>query len=106
LKEIVEMTSNAPARDFLFPRLTALLNEAEASGIPRDVAVAVLIDLVTSPGFDTAAPDPQADSEPRNLWQHGPDSVELVPGLPNLPRPIGQHDEADFVKPFGWLEPS
>jgi hypothetical protein len=56
------MATEAPARGFLLPRLTALVNEAEASGIPRDVAVAVLIDLVTSPGFDTAEPDPHADS--------------------------------------------
>jgi hypothetical protein len=100
------MESNSPARDFLLPRLTALVNEAEASGLAREVAVAVLIDLVTSPGFDTAAPDPKADSEPLNLWQHGPDSVELVPGSANPPRPVDARDEADFVKPFGWFEPS
>lgn len=100
------MASSAPARDFLLPRLTALVNEAEANGIARDVAVAVLIDLVTSPGFDTAEPDPKADSEPRNLWQRGQDSIVLVPGQPNLPPAIDARDEADFVKPFGWFEPS
>jgi hypothetical protein len=100
------MASNAPARDYLLPRLTALVTEAEASGIAREVAVAVLIDLVTSPGFDTAAPDPKADSEPRNLWQHGANSVALVPGLANLPDAVDARDEADFVKPFGWFEPS
>ena len=45
------MNSMSPARDFLLPRLTALVDEAVASGIAGDVAVAVLIDLVTSPGF-------------------------------------------------------
>jgi hypothetical protein len=100
------MANEAPARSFLLPRLTALVKEAEESGIPRDVAVAVLIDLVTSPGFDTAEPDPHADSEPRTIWQRDRDSLVLVPGDPNLPRPIDARDEADFVKPIGWFEPS
>lgn len=95
-----------PAHEFLLPRLSALVNEAEASGIARDVAVAVLIDLVTSPGFDTAAPDPKADSEPRTLWHRGPDSVVLVAGVANKPLPVDARDEADFVKPFGSMEPS
>ena len=43
------MASDSPARDFLLPRLSALVDEAVAHGFARDVAVAVLIDLVTSP---------------------------------------------------------
>lgn len=54
------MTSASPVHNYLLPRLTGLVNEAVATGIERDVAVAVLIDLVTSPEFDTAAPDPKA----------------------------------------------
>jgi hypothetical protein len=45
--------------------------------------VAVLIDLVTSPDFDTAAPDPKADSQPHNLWERDQNSVVLVPGSSN-----------------------
>jgi hypothetical protein len=100
------MASNSPARDFLLPRLTDLVDEAVASGIAREVAVAVLIDLVTSPVFDTAAPDPKADSEPHNLWHRGPDSVVLIAGNASQPQPVDARDEADFVKPFGWWEPS
>lgn len=100
------MAHDLPARDFLLPRLTALLEAAVAAGIDRDVAVAVLIDLVTSPRFDTAAPDPKADSEPHNLWQRNADSVVLVAGTSNAPRPVDARDEADFVKPFSGLEPS
>jgi hypothetical protein len=100
------MANDTSAHEFLLPRLTALVDEAVASGIAREVAVAVLIDLVTSPGFDTAAPDPLADSEPRTLWQRGPDSVVLVAGIPPQPRPVDARDQADFVKPFGWGEPS
>lgn len=58
------MTSDTPAQDFLLPRLRALLQEAEARGIARDVAVAVLSDLITGPDFNTAQPDPLGDSEP------------------------------------------
>ena len=58
------MTSQTPAHDFLLPRLSALIDEAAAHDIPRDVAVAVLIDLVTGPAFNDAAPDPTADSQP------------------------------------------
>jgi hypothetical protein len=98
------MTTESPARDFLLPRLTALVQEAETSGIARDVAVAVLIDLVTSPSFDTAEPDPGADSDPHTLWTRDQDSIVLVAGQPSLPRPIDARDEADFVKPVGWSE--
>jgi hypothetical protein len=100
------MASNSPARDFLLPRLTALVQEAVASGIAREVAVAVLIDLVTSPSFDTAAPDPKADSAPRSPWERGSESVVWGAGLASEPRPVGARDEADFVRPFGPMEPS
>jgi hypothetical protein len=106
IKETVAMVSQAPARDFLLPRLAALVRDAQAAGIARDVAVAVLIDLVTSPDFDVAAPDPSADSEPHDTWQRDQDSIVVAPGVSNQPRPIGAQDEADFVKPFGWFEPS
>ena len=98
--------SDIPVHDFLLPRLTALVDEAVASGISREVAVAVLINLITSPGFDAAAPDPQADSAPHDMWQRGPRSVVLVAGMPRMARPIDSRDEADVVKPFGGLEPS
>ena len=100
------MASKSPVHDFLLPRLTALVNETVASGVSRDVAVAVLIDLVTSPTFDTAAPSPDADSEPHDLWKRGPDSVVLVAGQAGQPPAIDARDEADFVKPIGWFEPS
>jgi hypothetical protein len=100
------MANDSPARDFLLPRLTALVREAVAAGVARDVAVAVLIDLVTSPGFDTAVPDPKADSDPRDLWRRDASSVVLVAGRASEPLPIGATDEADFVRPFGPMEPS
>ena len=97
------MASNSPAHDFLLPRLQAMVNEAVATGIPRDVAVAVLIDLVTSPRFDTALPDPRQDDAPPVHWDRGPDSVVLVNGIsPTGPTPADARDEADFVKPIGW----
>ena len=52
------MPSNTPLHDFTRPRVIALLNDACGLGFPRDAVVAVLIDIVTAPDFDTAAPDP------------------------------------------------
>jgi len=99
--------TDAPAHDFLLPRLTALLDETVARGIAREVAVAVMIDLVTSPQFDTAAPDPTADSAPHPVWNRGPDSVVLVNGVsPQGPHNPAAQDEADFIKPIPWFGPS
>ncbi len=95
------MSSNTPVRDFLLPRLTALVAEAEAQGFQRQVAVAVLIDLITAPDFDTAAPDPRDDSEPRPDYERHPDDPPMVHGIvPNGPPAIGAQDEADFVRPL------
>jgi hypothetical protein len=100
------MTTDSPVHDFLLPRLTALVDATVAAGFARDVAVAVLIDLVTSPGFDTATPDPDADSEAHADYQREP-GIVLVHGMVPLgPLPIDAQDEADFVKPFGPLTPS
>jgi hypothetical protein len=101
------MESDTPVHDFLRPRVMRLVEDAVASGITREVAVAVLIDLVTSPAFDTAAPDPASDSEPHNLWNRGPDSVVLVGGSnPGGPPAIDAQDQADFVKPLNPFYPS
>ena len=101
------MTTDSPARDFLLPRLTALVNEATATGIARDVAVAVLIDIVTSPRFDTAAPSPMDDSAPHQQWHRDENSIVLVDGtIAKGPTAPDAQDEADFVKPIGWFTPS
>jgi hypothetical protein len=95
------MTSNSPARDFLLPRLATLVDEAVAAGFAREVAVAVLIDLVTSPQFDTAVTDPTEDSAPHPLWDRTAESVVLVSGMsPKGPPDLDARDEADFVKPI------
>ncbi len=65
------MSTATPAHDFLLPRLTALLADAEQGGIARDVAVAVLIDIVTGNGFNLAVPDPKDDTEPGRQPDYG-----------------------------------
>ncbi|MEA2737991.1 MAG: hypothetical protein QOH05_1298 [Acetobacteraceae bacterium] len=100
------MTSDAPVHDFLLPRLHALIDGAVATGVAREVAVAVLIDLVTSPDFDTAAPDPKADSAPHPDYQREPGVVMIHGMVPQGPLPIGAQDEADFIKPFDPFSPS
>ncbi len=95
--------SSTPARDFLLPRLTALVDAAVAEGFDRQVAVAVLIDLVTAPAFDTAAPDPTADSAAHPDYARSPDDPILIDGAAlNGPPAIGAQDEADFVRPLRW----
>ena len=44
--------TDTPAHDWLRPRLQRLVAEAEAAGIERSIAVAVLTDLVTGEAFD------------------------------------------------------
>jgi hypothetical protein len=73
------VTDPTPGHDFLLPRLTALVAEAQAAGIAHDVAVAVLTDLITGPGFNNAIADPNADSEPhRERERNGADTESLL----------------------------
>lgn len=96
------MPSETPVHDFLLPRITALVNEAMALGIQRDVAVVVLIDIVTAPRFNTAAPGADADAAPNPDYERSPDVV-LVHGVSIAAPPvIGGQDEADFVRPARW----
>lgn len=80
-----------------------MVDKAVAHGFAQEVAVAVLIDLVTSPPFKTAAPDPMDDLAPQPMWEPGPDSVVLVGGT-NIggPTPPDAQDEANFLRPPGW----
>lgn len=49
------MLMNAPApHDWYQPKLEALVAEAEAAGIARDVSVAVITDLINGPAFSQA----------------------------------------------------
>lgn len=43
--------------EWLLPKLTALVDEAAAAGIARDVSVAVIDDLINAPPFNTAPPE-------------------------------------------------
>jgi hypothetical protein len=97
------MADATPVRDFLLPRLSALVDDATAHGLARQVVVAVLIDLITAPGFDNAAPDPLADSAPHPDYERSPDDPVMIHGVvPNGPPAIGAQDEADFVMPARW----
>jgi hypothetical protein len=44
--------TETPLHDWIKPKLTALLAEAEQAGFNRDAAVAVIIDLITGPAFN------------------------------------------------------
>ena len=97
------MTSSTPAHDYMLPRITALVAEAIKSGIARDVAVAVLTDILTAPEFDTAVPDPQTDSAPHQDWERSPDDPVVIDGMrPSTAPALGAQEAADFVRPLRW----
>ena len=53
--------ASSPARDWLRPKLLALLAEADGAGFARDVTVAVLIDLVTGTEFNLPTQNHEPD---------------------------------------------
>lgn len=97
------MPSNTPIHDFVRPRILSLLDEVVARGHPRDAGVAVLIDIVTAPDFDTAAPDPGADSAPHRDYDRSPDVVVVDNQVVSPLHQPGERDEADFIKPVDWF---
>lgn len=52
--------TDTPVHDWLRPKLAELVQQAERVGFERDVVVAVLTDLITTPPYE--APDPVQDS--------------------------------------------
>ena len=44
--------ASTPAHEWLLPKLLALIAEAEQTGIARQVAVAVIADLIDGPDFN------------------------------------------------------
>ena len=72
------MSSDTPAHDFLLPRLSELVRQAERGGIARDVAVAVLTDLITGPQFNGAVPDADADSRQAPSREPDPTDATLL----------------------------
>jgi hypothetical protein len=49
--------------DWLRPRLSALVKDAEQAGIARDISVAVITDLINGPQFSPAPTDGVVDDE-------------------------------------------
>jgi hypothetical protein len=60
-----------PVRDWLLPRLDALIAEAVQNGMDRQVVVAVITDIVEGPDYNEAvtppedAPQPTGETDPR-----------------------------------------
>ena len=78
------MSTIAP-HDWFEPKLAALMAEAEAAGMARDVSVAVITDLVNGrlaaavPAPEEASPD-QDLGEPDYMVPHGQDTGLADPG--------------------------
>jgi hypothetical protein len=45
---------STPVHDWVLPRLNALLAEAVANGMDREVVVAVITDIIEGPGYNDA----------------------------------------------------
>jgi hypothetical protein len=45
-----------PVHEWVLPRLTALVRDAEKAGFDRATIVAVVTDLITAPPFNVAGP--------------------------------------------------
>ncbi|HVY14212.1 MAG TPA: hypothetical protein VHB27_03215 [Rhodopila sp.] len=94
------MPEQTPIHDDLYPRVAALVRDAVARGMERDAVVAVLIDILTSPAFDPAVPDPTADSVIRPDWERSPDVVQVTDAVTaNVPT-VGVQAEDDFIAPL------
>jgi hypothetical protein len=55
--------TDTPAHAWLLPRLRALLDEADIAGISREVAVAVLADLIEGPEFNGGSGLPTSETD-------------------------------------------
>ena len=95
------MTAGTPIHDYLAPRVAELVRGAVAQGMAEDTVVAVLIDILTSPQYDTAAPDPTADSAPHPDWDRAhPDVVLVNDTYAANVQTVGVHQEDDFIAPL------
>jgi hypothetical protein len=60
-----------PVRDWILPRLDALIAEAVTNGMDRQVVVAVITDIIEGPHYNEAvtreedAPQPTGETDPR-----------------------------------------
>lgn len=71
-------SSRTPAHDWLRPRLSALLADAERAGFSPEAVVATIIDIVTAPPFDEpTASEAPASREPIPEGSTAPDPAEL-----------------------------
>jgi hypothetical protein len=102
-KQEAEMASDTPIHDFVNPRLVGLLKDAIALGFERDAVVAVMIDIVTRPPFDTAEPDASTDEAPHPDFERSDDVVLVNNQSVAAPHQPGVRDEADFIKPVDWF---
>jgi hypothetical protein len=58
---------STPVRDWIRPRLDALIAEAVANGMDRQVVVAVITDLIEGPGYNDAVVREEDTVQPTGL---------------------------------------
>jgi hypothetical protein len=80
------VTQTSP-HEWLRPRLAALVAEAAAAGIARDVSVAVITDLINGP-LSAATPPPSPDNPNQDIGEPdymASDATGTHPSLPDEP---------------------
>jgi hypothetical protein len=93
------MADQTPIRDYMLPRVSDLVRGAVAQGMDRDAVVAVLIDIASSPGFDTATPTPTTDIRP-DWVRSDPKIVQVTEDVTANVRSVGVQAEDDFIAPL------
>ena len=53
------MAEPTPIHDWVLPRLLSLVREAEQAGFEREIVIAVITDLITTPPFNDAGAKPE-----------------------------------------------
>ena len=85
----MDHTNEPPAHAWLRPRVEALIRDAIAAGIPRDIAVAVMLDVAGAAGVNPVAlpaepPTPEVEAprlDPENLDALTPDLSGAMPPM-------------------------
>ena len=80
--------SDTPLHDFMLPHLERLVQDAEAAGFGRAPAVAVIMDIMMCPSFNTAPLPAEPVGEP----------------APAVPPVTGEH-AAPSLGPTEWIQP-
>jgi hypothetical protein len=68
---------STPVRDWVLPRLDALIAEAVQNGMDRQVVVAVITDIVEGPDYNDAAPREEDAPQPTGVTDPAQEPISM-----------------------------